>query len=335
MEKNILLVDDEHFSAKTEALRIEKQGFNVTTINSGKEAIGYIMKNDENIDLILMDIELNEEQDGIEIANRIQKNHNIPIIFLTSHEEPKFLKRAEKTETYNYLLKNMSGAVLANAIHQALKLHKAQQKILDQNKYLQKRKEQYKKVVQSSRDAMAVVQNNKFQLCNQAFIKIAEVEKDEIIDKPLTKFDIFKKVKEKMDMLASNDHQEEIQFEFEMITSPVNIRYVKARLLKIDIDLKPAFFITLYDMTEQKELLKKIAKAKKMTNDFGDFIPICASCKKIRDEDQEGSPWIEPEIYINNRLPDVQFSHGICPDCRDKLYPEFMKNKKNKIKGDN
>lgn len=47
------------------------------------------------------------------------------------------------------------------------------------------------------------------------------------------------------------------------------------------------------------------------------FIPICASCKKIRDD--KGF-WNQVEIYIQDRS-DAQFSHGICPDCADKYYP--------------
>lgn len=48
-------------------------------------------------------------------------------------------------------------------------------------------------------------------------------------------------------------------------------------------------------------------------------LPICASCKKIRDD--EGS-WNQIEKYIRDRS-EAEFSHGICPECAKKLYPEF------------
>ncbi|HOI74547.1 MAG TPA: hypothetical protein PLO63_10400 [Syntrophales bacterium] len=51
------------------------------------------------------------------------------------------------------------------------------------------------------------------------------------------------------------------------------------------------------------------------------FIPICASCKKIRDD--EGS-WNQLEAYLSQRI-DVSFSHGLCPECAQKLYPDFYK----------
>lgn len=50
------------------------------------------------------------------------------------------------------------------------------------------------------------------------------------------------------------------------------------------------------------------------------FLPICASCKKIRDS--KGS-WQQMEEYITDRS-EAQFSHGICPECAKKLYPEVF-----------
>jgi PAS domain S-box-containing protein len=61
------------------------------------------------------------------------------------------------------------------------------------------------------------------------------------------------------------------------------------------------------------ELLKKEMKI------LQGFLPICASCKKIRDDK---GYWSQIESYISDHS-DAQFSHGICPDCAKKLYPEL------------
>jgi hypothetical protein len=50
------------------------------------------------------------------------------------------------------------------------------------------------------------------------------------------------------------------------------------------------------------------------------LLPICASCKKIKDD--EGY-WIQIEGYIKNHS-EAEFTHGICPDCVEKLYPDFF-----------
>jgi hypothetical protein len=48
-----------------------------------------------------------------------------------------------------------------------------------------------------------------------------------------------------------------------------------------------------------------------------DALPICMHCKKIRDNEL----WLQVEAYLDSHL-DLKFSHGICPDCATKLYPE-------------
>ena len=52
----------------------------------------------------------------------------------------------------------------------------------------------------------------------------------------------------------------------------------------------------------------------------GSCIPICASCKKIRDDQRY---WNQLEAYVQSRT-EAQFSHGICPDCAVALYPEYL-----------
>jgi len=53
------------------------------------------------------------------------------------------------------------------------------------------------------------------------------------------------------------------------------------------------------------------------------LIPICSRCKKIRDD---GEYWYQVEEYLKEQL-DVDFTHSICPECADELYPEISKKK--------
>jgi hypothetical protein len=59
---------------------------------------------------------------------------------------------------------------------------------------------------------------------------------------------------------------------------------------------------------------------------LGGLIPICSSCKKVRDD--EGY-WNILESYFAKHSA-AQFSHGICPDCVEKLYPQYAHKTKNK-----
>jgi two-component system, LuxR family, sensor kinase FixL len=67
------------------------------------------------------------------------------------------------------------------------------------------------------------------------------------------------------------------------------------------------------------ELTDALAKIKTLTG----LLPMCSSCKKIRDE---AGKWTALERYIRDRT-DADFTHGICPECAMRLYPEHYKNK--------
>jgi hypothetical protein len=53
------------------------------------------------------------------------------------------------------------------------------------------------------------------------------------------------------------------------------------------------------------------------------FLPICASCKKIRKQDKNQEQWEQIEDYLSKHTL-VQFSHSICPECKKKLYPDLF-----------
>lgn len=74
---------------------------------------------------------------------------------------------------------------------------------------------------------------------------------------------------------------------------------------------------------ELKKKAEDLQKALGEIKQLKGIIPICSSCKKIRDD--QGF-WHQVESYLQSRS-DAEFSHGICPDCMKKLYPNLGKKK--------
>jgi len=104
VDVDILIVEDELLIAKGLARKLKKLGYQVMKIiPSGEEAIQYSRINKP--DLILMDIVLEGEIDGIEAAEKINQFQSIPIIYLTAYADDATLLRAEETNYYGYLLK--------------------------------------------------------------------------------------------------------------------------------------------------------------------------------------------------------------------------------------
>ena len=126
--KTILLVEDEVLIAMNEATTLRKEGYEVLIATSGKEAIEKVEDAPETIALILMDINLGENRmDGTEAAQEILKEHDIPIIFLSSHTEREIVEKTEKITSYGYVVKDSNITVLAASIKMAFKLHAAHQ----------------------------------------------------------------------------------------------------------------------------------------------------------------------------------------------------------------
>ena len=75
---------------------------------------------------------------------------------------------------------------------------------------------------------------------------------------------------------------------------------------------------------EREKLIRELQQALKNVKALSGLLPICASCKKIRDD--EGY-WKQIESYISAHS-EAEFSHGICPDCLEKLYPDVYKKMK-------
>lgn len=72
---------------------------------------------------------------------------------------------------------------------------------------------------------------------------------------------------------------------------------------------------------EQRRLVRELKTALNEIKTLTGFLPICASCKKIRDDN---GYWNQLEQYISEHS-DAIFSHGLCPECAEKLYPEYFK----------
>jgi hypothetical protein len=67
--------------------------------------------------------------------------------------------------------------------------------------------------------------------------------------------------------------------------------------------------------------VRQLEKALTEVKTLRGMLPICASCKKIRDDHGE---WVQMEVFVRDRT-EADFSHGICPECVKKLYPQFSK----------
>jgi len=127
MEKErILIVEDEIIVARDLQRDLEKMGYAVASmVPSGEQAIQEI--ENQVPDLVLMDIMLQEEMDGIETAEIIRSRFDIPVVFLTGNGDKATFERAKMAEPFGYITKPFQKEDLRKVIEIALLRHKAEQ----------------------------------------------------------------------------------------------------------------------------------------------------------------------------------------------------------------
>jgi PAS domain S-box-containing protein len=135
-KKRILLVEDQAIIALSERLNLEKCGYQVMTVASGEEAVRILVM-DNVVDLVLMDINLGKGMAGTKAAEVILMEHDLPIIFLSSHTETEIIAEMERITAYGYVIKNSGIIVLDAAIKMALKLFYAHLNIKSMNEKLE------------------------------------------------------------------------------------------------------------------------------------------------------------------------------------------------------
>ena len=124
----IVVVEDEAIVAMDLRAKLEDLGYAVPgSSHSGEDAVNLVSL--VQPDLILMDIRLSGEMDGIQAAGEIHKTLDIPVVFLTAYADEATLERAKQTEPLGYLLKPVDNKSLQTVVELALHKHEVDQKL--------------------------------------------------------------------------------------------------------------------------------------------------------------------------------------------------------------
>jgi|WetSurMetagenome_2_1015567.scaffolds.fasta_scaffold03451_2 two-component system, response regulator PdtaR len=116
----VLIVEDDRIIAGVARWRLVSLGYDVCgSVTTGAEALACIP--DMHPDIVLMDINLQGEIDGIETAGRIKKEFNIPVIFASSHTDEETISRAKEVDPDGFVRKPFDDDDLRIALELGLK----------------------------------------------------------------------------------------------------------------------------------------------------------------------------------------------------------------------
>jgi PAS domain S-box-containing protein len=145
----VLIVEDESIVAKDIQQRLENLGYEVSSIAStGETAISRINKN--RPDIVLMDIRLKGDMDGVKTAEKIHNHFNIPVVYLTAYADNRTLERAKVTEPYGYIIKPVEDTELKSNMELALYKHAIENK-------LKENEEKFRIIFENANDVIVYV----------------------------------------------------------------------------------------------------------------------------------------------------------------------------------
>jgi diguanylate cyclase (GGDEF)-like protein/PAS domain S-box-containing protein len=258
--ERLLIVEDEKIIALDLQRRLEKFGYQVVALSTtGRDAIA--KAEEHKPDIILMDIMLAGDIDGIEAAKVINKQFQIPLIFLTAYADEKTLERAKEAEPFGYILKPFKEKELYTTIDIALYKHRIDNQLKSQER-------RFSAILHSIEDGIiATDHDNNIQFMNPIAEKVTGWREENAIGKPL--LEVMKLVDERTqqayDLPTMGDGAEMVPstfFKDTLIVDPKeNSIPVEGTIAQI-IDRNESIegqVIALRDITKRKELSDTIS----------------------------------------------------------------------------
>lgn len=131
---HVLIVEDESVNAAVIEHQLKKLGYGVAgTATSGEEALA--LAQTTKPDVVLMDIQLEGQMDGVEAAIAIRKEMGIPVVFLTGNSDEQTIDRARITEAFGYLHKPIQEREVHSALQLALHKAEMEARVRDERKW--------------------------------------------------------------------------------------------------------------------------------------------------------------------------------------------------------
>lgn len=178
----ILIVEDQVLIAHELKAALESLGYKVIGIEMTAEK-GIALCEKDPPDLVLMDIILEGQVDGIEAAEVIRSRWGIPIIFLAAFADKERLKRAKPAYPFGYLIKPFRDQDLKITVEMALYVSKVDAERKKAEEALRFSEEKFSKIFRTSPDAIAIARSSDgvYMEVNEGYTKVTGYSKEELI----------------------------------------------------------------------------------------------------------------------------------------------------------
>jgi len=254
--ERILIVEDEKIIAFDLQRRLKSFGFEVLgSCSSGAEALELCAR--DRPDIVLMDIMLEGDLDGIETSRLLLERHQIPSIFLTAYSDPNTLERAKIAQPLAYIIKPFKERELYTTLDVALYKSKADAKIRDQERWLAA-------ILNSVSDALiALTPELKVHYANPAAAALLGIPPSELVAQPLRA--LFTLLDEEtlipLPLFDTENNREETAYFRQTLlqTAEGTIHHVEGNVSRVKFDRLPVGrVLTLRDVSSVRRLSERL-----------------------------------------------------------------------------
>lgn len=321
----VLLVEDEAIIAAALSLNLRAIGHEVVAqVSRGEVAIEKALT--LKPDIILMDIMLEGQMDGIEAAQGIRQHSDIPIIYITAFSDLSTIERAKLADPLGYIVKPAEERDLFLSIELAMYRHRMERKLKESEAWLSTTLQGIADGVVAVDDAGLIKLLNPIAeaMTGHAPTNAAGIHLDDVLKLKNTDTGLFLKLSMLKELKEpSADDKSLVVVARDGKETPVHFRVSP---LVSEKGQWAGTVVVLYDVTERRRaeaererLIVELQEALANVKTLRGLLPICAWCKKIRNDK---GYWDQTEEYVRQHTY-ADFTHSICPECYEKLAKEL------------
>jgi PAS domain S-box-containing protein len=197
--------------------------------------------------------------------------------------------------------------------------------------------EKFRAIFENNSSALAIIERDTtIFMVNDAYCQMSGYTKEEVIGMSWTQQispEDLERLKEynRRRLINPDDAPDKYEFKFYKKSGEIRHGLMFVSLLQSSRQIITSF-VDITDRInaeeEREKIINELKTALADVKTLSGLLPICSSCKKIRDDN---GYWQQVEGYIQKHS-DAIFTHGVCPDCMVKLYPEYIKDKEKRLK---
>jgi PAS domain S-box-containing protein len=344
----ILCMEDDPGAARLVQKALERAGHAVDIASNGQE--GLDMHDAGTYALLLVDQSM-PVLEGLEVLRRLSSREMMtPVVMITGHGDERLAVEAMKLGARDYIVKDVSGGfleLLPSVVQRVLEQQQLMEEKQQAEAALKKSEERLESIVKTVPDIIYRLDaQGRITFISDAVIPYGYLPRE------LLSRDIMELIHP--DDRARASHRINERRTLKRRPDDLELRFLVGRNATMAPESERIFLFSaqgLYhseqpnartfvgtqgiakDITQRKraaeereKLLKELEDALAHVKTLSGLLPICASCKKIRDDK---GYWNQIENYISTHS-DAKFSHGICPECARKLYQDYYNERKEK-----